>query len=126
MKEIFIFPDVLQPIKIHVFVLKHKNILVKENNYLPDDRKSVKLEVVNAKCIYVYIYIYTKIYQEMSYAIVRLPHPRSGDSQGEETFFAHPLLTIKPATRNYDTHSAQTTIPPNHHKALRLSRGKKK
>ena len=62
----------------------------------------------------------------MSYAIVRLPHPRSEDSQSEETFFAHLLLTIKPATRNYDTQSAQTTIPPNHHKVLRLSRGKKK
>ena len=64
----------------------------------------------------------------MSYVIVRLPHPRSEDSQGEETFFAHLLLTIKPATRNYDTQrqSAQTTIPPNHHKVLRLSRGKKK
>ena len=39
------FLDVLEQIKIHVFVLKHENILVKENNDLPDDRKSVKLEV---------------------------------------------------------------------------------
>ena len=35
--------------------------------------------------------------------IVRLPHPRSGDSQG----FQHPLLTSKPTTM---TQSGQTTI----------------
>ena len=34
----------------------------------------------------------------------------------------HPLLTSKPATM---TQSAQITIPPNHHKALRSSRSKK-
>ena len=41
--------NVLKSIKINVFILEHKNILVKENIYLPDDRKNVKLEVVNAK-----------------------------------------------------------------------------
>ena len=50
-----------------------------------------------------------QIYQEMPYAIVRLPHPRSEGSQGQETFFAHPLLTTKPAIRNYDTECS------NHH-----------
>ena len=33
-------------------------------------------------------------------AIVRLPHPQSGDSQGQETFLAHSADT---QTRNYDT-----------------------
>ena len=50
--------------------------------------------------IYIYIYIYMYIYLEridIVYnkftnlpvnVIVRLPHPRSGDSQGQETFLA--------------------------------------
>ena len=33
-------------------------------------------------------------------AIVRLPHPRSGDTQGQETFLA---LSADKQTRNYDT-----------------------
>ena len=33
----------------------------------------------------VYIYIYTNLPVDV---IVRLPHPRSGDSQGQETFLA--------------------------------------
>ena len=40
-------PDVLESIKKKVFIFQHKNILMKENIYLLDDRKSVKLEVVN-------------------------------------------------------------------------------
>ena len=35
--------------------------------------------------IYTYIYIYTNLPVN---AIVRLPHPRSGDSQGQETILA--------------------------------------
>ena len=35
--------------------------------------------------IYIYIYIYTNLPVN---AIVRLPHPRSGNSQGQETFLA--------------------------------------
>ena len=35
--------------------------------------------------IYIYIYIYTNLPVDV---IVRLPHPRSGDSQGQETFLA--------------------------------------
>ena len=41
-------------------------------------------------------------------AMVRLPHPWSGDSRGQETFLA-PSADKKPATM---TQSAQTTIPP--------------
>ena len=55
--------------------------------------------------MYMCIYIYTNLSVN---TIVRLPHPRSGDSQGQETFL-HPLLTSKPPTM---TQSAQTTIPP--------------
>ena len=46
LKELFIIPD-LESIKKKVFIFQHKNILMKENIYLLDDRKSVKLEVLN-------------------------------------------------------------------------------
>ena len=39
-------------------------------------------------CIYIYIYIYTCIYTYIHIYIYILPHPRSGDSQGQETFLA--------------------------------------
>ena len=35
--------------------------------------------------MYIYIYIYANL---LVNAIVRLPHPQSGDSQGQETFLA--------------------------------------
>ena len=44
--------------------------------------------------IYIYIYIYrciyryTYIHRIVINVMVRLPHPRSGDNQGQETFFA--------------------------------------
>ena len=37
--------------------------------------------------IYIYIYIYTYTNLPLN-VIVRLPHPQSGDSQGQETFLA--------------------------------------
>ena len=52
---------------------------------------------------YVYIYIYTYLYMHANLpvnAIIRLPHPWSGDSKGQETFLAP--SADKP-TRNYDT-----------------------
>ena len=51
-------------------------------------------------------------------AIVRLQYPQNGDSQGQEIFLA-PYADMQ--TCNYDTVCAQTTFPPNHHKALGLS-----
>ena len=33
--------------QLKYFIFQHKNILVKENIYLPDDHESLKLEVVN-------------------------------------------------------------------------------
>ena len=55
------------------------------------------------KNIYIYIYIYIRVYKRIyiiytnlpGNAIVRLPHLRSGDNQGQETFLA-PLLTTNP------------------------------
>ena len=40
--------------------------------------------------VYIFIYIYIYIYNNLPVnAIVRLLHPQSGDSQGQETFLAH-------------------------------------
>ena len=47
--------------------------------------------------MYIYIYIYINLPVN---AIVRLRHPRSGDSQGQETFLAP---SVDKQTRNYDT-----------------------
>ena len=49
------------------------------------------------KDIYIYIYIHTNLPVN---AIVRLRHPRSGDSKGQETFLT-PSADNK--TCNYDT-----------------------
>ena len=59
--------------------------------------------------IYIHIYnIYTYIYINLpDNIIVRLPHPRSGHSQGQETFLAP---SADKQTSNY-TQSDQTTIP---------------
>ena len=55
--------------------------------------------------IYIYIYIYkykltSKCANSLVNAIVRLPHPRSRDSQGQETFLAP---SADKQTHNYDT-----------------------
>ena len=51
--------------------------------------------------IYMYIYIYIYICTNLQVnGIVRLPHPRSRDSQGQETFLA-PFADKQ--TRKYDT-----------------------
>ena len=50
---------------------------------------------------YIYIYIYIYIYTNLPVnTIIRLPYPRSGDSQGQETFLA---LSADKQTRNHDT-----------------------
>ena len=67
--------------------------------------------------LYIYIYIYTNLPVDV---IVRLPHLRSGDSQGQETFLAP---TADTQTRNYDIECS------NHLLTLRpkgLSRSKMK
>ena len=58
--------------------------------------------------IYIYIYVYIYIYTNLPVnAIVRLPHPRSRDSQKQETFFIAPYADKR--IRNYDTECS------NHH-----------
>ena len=48
-------------------------------------------------CVYIYIYIHTNLPVN---AIVRLPNPRSGDSQGQKTFLAP---SADKQIRNHDT-----------------------
>ena len=62
--------------------------------------------------MYIYIYVYTNLPVNV---IVRLPHPRSGDSQGQETFLAP---SADKQTRNYDTECS------NHHPSLSTLRPK--
>ena len=50
--------------------------------------------------IYIYVYIYTNLPVYAIDAIVRLPHPRSMYSQGQETFLAP---SADKQTHNYDT-----------------------
>ena len=64
--------------------------------------------------IYIYIYIYTT-YIQADRQTDRLPHPWSGDSQGQETFLA-PYADKQ--TRNYDIESS------NHHLSLSTLRSK--
>ena len=66
--------------------------------------------------IYTYIYIYIYIYINLPVnAIVRLPHPQSGDSQSQEAFL---VSSADNQTRNYDTEWS------NHHPSLSILRSK--
>ena len=72
--------------------------------------------------IYIYIYTNTQIYKYIQIytnlpvdVIVRLPHPRSGDSQGQEMFLAP---STDKQTRNYDIECS------NHHPSLSTLRPK--
>ena len=56
--------------------------------------------------IYIYIYIYINLPVN---AVVRLSHPRRGDSQGQETFLAPSAYK---QTRNHDTECS------NHHPSI--------
>ena len=51
---------------------------------------------------------YSEIYIPVN-AIVRLPHPRSGDSQGQQTFLAP---SADKQTHNYDTECSNHPINP--------------
>ena len=76
---------------------------------------------VYAYILYIYIYIYKNfyvIYKNVNIknktfifkrVVFRLPYPRSGDSQGQETFLVPPAFK---QTRNYDTEYS------NHHPSL--------
>ena len=66
--------------------------------------------------IYIYIYIHVCIYTNLPInVIVRLPHPRSGDSQSQETFLAP---SADKQTHNYDTECS------NHHPSVSILRSK--
>ena len=66
--------------------------------------------------MYIYIYIYIYIYTNLPVnVIVRLLHPRSGDSQGPETFLAP---SADKQTRNHDKECS------NHHPFLSTLRPK--
>ena len=76
--------------------------------------------------IYLYIYIYICVYIFTNLpvnVIVRLPHPRSGDSQGQETFLAP---SANKQTRNYDTECSNHHLPLSILRSKRLSRSKMK
>ena len=62
--------------------------------------------------MHIYIYIYTNLPVDV---IVRLPHPQSGDSKGQETFLAP---SADKQTRNYDIECS------NHHPSLSTLRPK--
>ena len=62
--------------------------------------------------IYIYIYIYTNLPLN---AIVRLPYPRSGDSQGQETLLPP---SVDKQTYNFDTECC------SRHPSLSTSRSK--
>ena len=70
--------------------------------YVADARMIWKLKFLSSDLIW---YIYTNLPVS---AIVRLPHPRSGDSQGQETFLSP---SADKQTRNYDI-ECSNTIPP--------------
>ena len=78
--------------------------------------------------IYIYIYIFSYMYIQI-YAnlpvnvIVRLPHPRSGDSQGQEMFLAP---SADKETHNYDTECSNHHLPLSILKSKGLSRSKMK
>ena len=78
--------------------------------------------------IYIYIYIYiiyiTYIYTNLRVsAVVRLPHPRSRDSQGQEIFLAP---SADKQTGNYDARMLKPLSLPINAKVKRLSRNKMK
>ena len=64
----------------------------------------------------IYMYMYLHIYANVPVnVIVKLPHPRSGDTQGQETFLAP---SADKQTRNYDTECS------NHYLHLSIQRSK--
>ena len=67
-----------------------------------------------------YIHIYANLPVNV---IVRLLHPGSGDSQGQETFLAP---SANKQTRNYDTECSNHHLPLSILRSKRLSRSKMK
>ena len=72
----------------------------------------------------IYMYMYLHIYANLPVnVIVKLPHPRSGDSQGQETFLAP---SVDKHTRNYDTECSNHHLPQSILRSKGLSCSKMK
>ena len=67
----------------------------------------IYIYIYGLKYIYIYVYIYTKLAVN---AIVRLPHPRSGDSLSKETPQAP---SADKQTRNYDIECSNHHLSPS-------------
>ena len=63
-----------------------------------------KTKLILRLSLSLHLYIYTNLHVNV---IVRLPHPRSGDRQGQETFLAP---SANKQARNYDTECSWLTI----------------
>ena len=77
---------------------------------LPSSVASIILShIVISYITYIVIYIYIYIYANLPVnIIVKLPHPHSGDSQGQKTFLAP---SGNKQTRNYDTECSNHHLP---------------
>ena len=88
-------------IYIYIIYIYINNIYIYIYIYTGIYKSFNRLNKIYIYIIYIYIYIYIYIIYTYIYnAIVRLTHSRSGDSQGQETFFAP---STEKDTRNYDT-----------------------
>ena len=72
--------------------------------------------------IYMYMYLHTYANVPVN-VIVKLPHPRSGDTQGQETFLAP---SADKQTRNYDTECSNHYLHPSILRSKGLSCSKMK
>ena len=98
------------------FVLKILRAICIPNVYKKHETVSCIQKFFIIHLLYIYIYIYIYIYTNLPVnVIVRLPHPQSGDSQGQETFS---VPSADKQTRNYDTECS------NHHPSLSTLRSK--
>ena len=83
-------------------------------------------------CLYIFSYMYMQIYIYMYFhiyanlpvnVIVKLPNPRSGDSQGQDTVLAP---SADKQTRSYDRECSNYHLPLSILKSKGLSRSKMK
>ena len=93
---------------------KRKRLLISFSGFFIDNLDHVHnvhmgrlFILVTMMCIYIYIYIYIHLPVN---AIVRQPHPRSGDSQGQETFLAP---STDKQTPYYDTECSNHNPSPS-------------
>ena len=86
----------------------HANEIILTSNNNDNSKKNIYIYILY---IYIYKYICIYIYTNLpANVIARLPHPRSGDRQGQETFLA-PFVDNQ--TCNYDTECSNYHPPIN-------------